>query len=262
MGTSSEGGFIRSYGKTSLNNGKGFYLDGKTGNFTFGDSGGNRIEWDGTNLEIFNSPIEVDLISEDDLSATFRVYNRTNTARTLYLSNRNYLYSNSFQANGIVYGNSYRDVTVSISFGLKRKVSFYLSGYPGAVVTHYISNPAIAYQTISTPSISGGTISQCYIYDVTYQKYDSSDSITYRVYQGIMEITSIGESATLTVSPSLYRPVVLASIGFTGPTGAGVDTVYVSQGSTTYTGTFRFQHDYTGKSKHRTVNFRIMGYLN
>lgn len=262
MGRYSEGGFIRSYGKTSLGAGKGFYLDGKTGNFTFGDSGGNRIEWDGTNLEVFNSPIEVDLISENTLSATFRVYNRTNSTRTVYVSNRNYLHSDNFLSNGTISGNSYKDVTVDTDFGLKKKIRFYLSGHTGVIVTHYVSNPTISYQRTAAPSISGGTNIQCHAYDVSYQDYVSGNTITYRVYQGILDITSVEGIATLTVYPSLHEPIVTASISSTSSAGSGVDTVYVSQGSTNYTGTFRFQHDYSGSSRYRTVYYRIMGYVN
>jgi len=51
MGTAQDQGFIRSFGTTSLTNGNGFFLNGD-GRFLFGNSAGNRITWDGTNLVI------------------------------------------------------------------------------------------------------------------------------------------------------------------------------------------------------------------
>ena len=51
MGTASEKGFIRSYGANSLTSGSGFYMDGD-GKFMFGNSQGNKITWDGSDLVV------------------------------------------------------------------------------------------------------------------------------------------------------------------------------------------------------------------
>ena len=261
MGSAAEKGFIRSYDMTALNSGNGFYLAGD-GQFIFGNYNGNKVSWDGTNLVIVDSPIKVDLLSENSLTAIFRIYNRTSLARTLYVSNTNYLVAESFVSSGTISANSYLDVTLSIGLGNKNRIAFYLSGFTSNKVTHYVINPTVAYQSTTTVSISGGTSVSHHYYDVTYQNLSSSTPITYRVYQGVLDITSALGTATITVSPSLNDPVILATINSENSDGSGVDTVYTYAASNTYTGTFKITHDYSSSTNYKRVSYRIMGYIN
>jgi len=260
MGDITNKGFINSYGTTATS-GTGFYLNG-TGTFRFGDPNGNRVTWDGTTLEVYDSIIDVDLLSEDALSATFRVYNRTSLAKTLYVSNRNYISTDSFINKGTVSANSYLDVELDVELGNKNKIQFYFSGYSGDKITHYVSNPTVAYQSSTTASISGGTQVSHHYYDVTYQNQSSSTPIIYRVYQGVLTIDNTLGTATITVSPALYDPVILATINSSSSAGSGVDTVYTHAASNTYTGSFSITHDYSTSSSYKQVSYRIMGYLN
>ena len=61
MGDGTNDGFIRSYSKTALGTGDGFYLNGD-GKFNFGSSTGNNIDWDGTDL-IIKGDIQADSLT-------------------------------------------------------------------------------------------------------------------------------------------------------------------------------------------------------
>ena len=269
MGTSTEGGFIRSHGKTSLGSGKGFYLDGKTGNFTFGNSGGNRIEWDGNILNVVTKDIDIELEELDVSNVNYatvklRVTNNRNISSTItsYRSS-NYLGISS-RYEGLIAANSSKIITFTNQYH-GHMYTYYVNFTDFGRTDNLIVNIPPKIQNFEEEVFGAGMSTPWLKWRTTLE---SSPTAT---YPGRLKYSSNGQiymneremGIRHWYGYDLDDVAVTATISRGNATGAGVDAIYAFPSNTT--GSVLFTHDYTGTGSGKMpINsaFIIQGYIN
>lgn len=260
MGTSATNGYIRSYGMSSLTNGTGFFLNGLDGKFTFGNTNGSRMEWDGSNLNVYTSPYSIEL---DEEAKTIIAKNHTKSAVVVYYKVWAATEPTSYTMGSSIPANS--SITISNS-AWKPQFRYYVKvrfGSSGPIYTDRFTNPTdnryFGYSDVIS-SITGGsldTISAVFI-PILANNYIER----YAVYiNGIVTVSSSTGTASLTLNQPIGDMVVVASPHLTNSGSSGGDLAYgysyIGTGSTSYV---QLTKDYASNTNSNKVAFTVSGY--
>ena len=259
MGTSAENGYIRSYGMSSLTSGTGFYLNGLDGKFTFGNASGSRVEWNGSNLNVYTSPYSIELNEE---AKTIIAKNHTKSAVVVYYKVWTTTEPTSYTTGSSIPANS--SITISNS-AWKPQFRYYVKvrfGSSGPIYTdrftNFTDNHYYGYWDVLS-SVTGGSVDT--ISAVFIPILSSNYIERYAVYiNGIVTVSSSTGTASLTLNQPIGDMVVVASPYLTTTTGGGGDLAYGYSYSTGSVSVIQLTKDYATNTHSNQIAFTVSGY--
>jgi len=248
MGSSTEKGFIASYGMSSLTDTTGGYYIAGDGQFVFGQPGGANIKWTGSTLNIQSSFDVRSWYPPTEGIIYLRLTNNTTVTQAFYYR----IDGGVWTSYGSIATKASLDKNISgLSYGREYFIEVRIGTDDTSIQGNYFSTSTLYIDDTPTNwSASGGTV------DVDLETAVKSGTSETWIVTGTGTISSVLGTCTITIPYNIYYSNIQVSVK-SSDSSSGMENMYAERVSDSQ---FKVTNDHIFGNNSLTFYFVIIGF--